>query len=64
MLPPMMHLLDDSDMDDELFMAMASAPWSSPPCCRWRNLPGNTTPSIVVAQLDSDEDSDLNRTRL
>jgi hypothetical protein len=34
MLSSMTHLVDDSLMDDDLFMAMTSAPWPSPPCCR------------------------------
>jgi hypothetical protein len=34
MLSPMTHLVDDSHMDGDLFMAMTFVPWPSPPFCR------------------------------
>jgi hypothetical protein len=34
MLSSMTHLVDDSHMNGDLFMAMTSTPWPSPPFCR------------------------------
>jgi hypothetical protein len=34
MLSSMPHLVDDSDMNNKLILAMAFGPWPSPPCCR------------------------------
>ncbi|CAH9097352.1 unnamed protein product [Cuscuta epithymum] len=61
MLSSMPQLVDDSHMDDDFFTAMDSAPWPSPPCCRWRNLPSSLPFSVVVEPLDNDGDSDLDK---
>jgi hypothetical protein len=60
----MTHLVDDSDMDDELLMTMASAHGhhllaAGDATYRAAHL----SPSLVT-QLDDDGDSDLERTRL
>jgi hypothetical protein len=66
MLPPMTHLVDDSDMDDELLAVMASAPWPSPDLLAADDATYRAAylPPSLVTQLDDDGDSDLDRTRL